>query len=289
MMFQKQGNPVMRALSLAFVFSALVLLPSSLFAGNASPHHLSTATAKPANETYRGYHSSLAAVADRKDVAELAESLRQQIDILESAGLSHRVLEFFHTLPIRVDDFACVGETTAPALEQPKPIMAAACYSRIVPDSMRDKHVGAVVWGDANNSTFTDFDPVTRAEITRTGTVMVRPTALGDRNRERPVILHELLHAYHDHVLPGGFGNSAILSWFKQATEKKLYPADAYLMTNEREFFAVTASVFLFGKDGPVDRAKIKDVQPDYYKYLVWMFGLDPDRSSSGSPVASAN
>jgi hypothetical protein len=118
---------------------------------------------------------------------------------------------------------------------------------------------------------------------------MFRPSTLAGRDRERPVLLHELLHAYQDHILPGGFANPGALSWFKQATDKRLYPADQYLMTNEREFFAVTASVFLFGRDGPVDRAKIREVQPDYYKYLVWLFGFDPPDRTSNIPVALAN
>jgi hypothetical protein len=78
--------------------------------------------------------------------------------------------------------------------------------------------------------------------------------------------LRELLHAYHDHVLPDGFTNDAAESWFKRASEQALYPADQYLMTNEREFFAVTASVFLSGKDGSLIRADIKKKQPDYDK-----------------------
>jgi hypothetical protein len=117
---------------------------------------------------------------------------------------------------------------------------------------------------------------------------MIRPSTLAGRNLERPVLLHELLHAYHDHFMPGGFGNPVALFWFKQTTDKQLYAANEYLMTNEKEFFAVTASVFLFGRDGPINRAKIKEVQPDYYKYLVWLFGFDPDRGLSASPVASA-
>jgi hypothetical protein len=132
------------------------------------------------------------------------------------------------------------------------------------------------------------MDPLARAELNHTGVVMVRPATLTGRDRERPVLLHELLHAFNDHILPGGFDNPAVLSWFKQASDKKLYSADQYLMTNEKEFFAVTASVFLSGQDGTLTRAIIKDKQPDYYKYLVWLFECDPDRTS-GVPVASAN
>jgi hypothetical protein len=54
-----------------------------------------------------------------------------------------------------------------------------------------------------------------------------------------------LLHAYPSQVLPQGYENPGILPHYKRAKDKQTYPANAYLMTNEREFFAVTASVFL--------------------------------------------
>jgi hypothetical protein len=285
---------MMRSLPLAFVFSALVLFPGSLFAGDAHPHELAAITVKaktgeanPNSEIYRGYYSDLSSIADRQDFSKLAAGLRHQIDIVENSGLSPRVLQFFRTMPVVIDDFACVGDMIASASGDSKPMEASACYSRRVPEIMQDKHLSASVW-DSEKGWSTNFDPLTRAEVTHTGVVMYRPSTLADRDRERPVLLHELLHAYHDHILSGGFANPAALSWFKQATDKHFYPADQYLMTNEKEFFAVTASVFLFGRDGPIDRAKIKEVQPDYYKYLVWLFGFDPDRSPSTSPVASA-
>lgn len=243
--------------------------------------------ANPKHETYRGYYSDLSAIADRNDFPELADALRHQIDIVESSGLSSRVLQFFQTIPIVIDEFACVGNMTASTSGEPKPRMDAACYSRHVPENLQDKHLSASVW-DSEKGWPTNIDPVTRAQIAHTGVVMFRPTTLAGRDRERPALLHELLHAYHDHILPNGFASPAALSWFKQTADKQLYPADQYLMTNEKEFFAVTASVFLFGRDGAFARANIKEKQPDYYKYLVWLFGFDPDRTS-GVPVASAN
>jgi hypothetical protein len=284
----------MRALPLAFLFSTLVLLPGSAIAGDVRPHQLAPVTANakiggahPSRETYRGYFSDLSAIADRDDFPELADGLRHQIDIVENSGVSPHVLQFFRTMPVVVDEFACVGDMIASASGEAKPMMASACYSRLVPENVRGKRFNALVWDD-NEKASANLDPVTRAAVTRTGVVMYRPLALIDKNRERPVLLHEMLHAYHDHILPGGFGNPAIMSWFKQASEKKAYPADAYLMTNEKEFFAVTASVFLFGRDGSRDRAQVKEAQPDYYRYLAWLFGLEPDRAS-GTPVASAN
>jgi len=72
---------MIRALPLAFVFSALVFLPSSLFAGDASPHHLPIVIVKPKigdanpkHETYRGYYSDLSAIADRKDFSVVVQS-----------------------------------------------------------------------------------------------------------------------------------------------------------------------------------------------------------------------
>jgi hypothetical protein len=53
----------------------------------------------------------------------------------------------------------------------------------------------------------------------------------------------------------------------------------------------VTASIFLAGNDAvhePYTRAKLKEKQPDYFKYLVGLFGFDPDTSNL-TPAASAN
>lgn len=100
-------------------------------------------------------------------------------------------------------------------------------------------------------------------------------------------MLHELLHAYHNRVMPQGFKNPGILMHYNLAKKGQLYPADAYLMSNEREFFAVTASVFLYGNDGSISRSTIKEKQPDYYTYLVFLFGFDPDRSPAPASEAS--
>jgi hypothetical protein len=132
---------------------------------------------------------------------------------------------------------------------------------------------------------------VALAVDTNLGLIMVRPIMLGASSAyaQRPAMLHELLHAYHNRVVPRGFKNAGILLHYNRAKDGQLYPADAYLMINEREFFAVTASIFLYGKDGPITRSNIKEKQPDYYNYLVYIFGFDPDRASGITPVASAH
>lgn len=281
---------MMRASKLAFVFSALVLFPGSLAAREARPHRLPPITvnargahADPNHETYRGHYVDLSAIVGRKDSSQMADGLRHQIDIVEDSGLSPRALQVLQTVPVVVDDFACVGYMTAPTSGEAKPAPAGACYSRMAPELIREKHVSVQVWSDHGASATPD--PLAQALTTHSGVVMYRPSTLEGRDLDRPVLLHELLHAYHDHVL--GFDSPAIASFFKEATDKHLYPADLYLMTNEREFFAVTASVIIFGSDGPLGREQIKKAQPGYYGYIAWLFGIDPDHSKV-SPVASA-
>lgn len=235
-----------------------------------------------ATADYRGYVLDFSRIAVRKDYLQIVNSVQRQIDIAEDAGLSPSVLDFFHTIPIVEDEAACLG--MVPDGDKP-PIIAAGCYAPARPQaSLKQPHNGSVY--DSQKREWINNDPIALAEDTKRGIVMVRPQVI---NAEAPVVLHEMLHAYHAQMMPHGFLNPSILYWFKHA--KGMYPTDAYLMTNEREFFAVTASVFLYGKDDkePFTRAKLKEKQPDYYKYLVWLFGVDPDHPLAGSPVASAN
>jgi hypothetical protein len=93
---------------------------------------------------------------------------------------------------------------------------------------------------------------------------------------EKPVVLHELLHAYHYRVLPNAFENTDVLRFYNRAKENALYPEDSYVMRNVREFFAVTASLYLWGNVDrpPHTRANLHDMQPIYYKWLGDLFGV---------------
>jgi hypothetical protein len=282
----------MRELSAAFILATTLAFPNFAIAG--SPRHdLGTITVSarpvekfPARGTYRGQFYDMSSIEDRADVPELMDALRHQIDDVQNLKLSRRVLGFFQSVPVVVDDFSCLGHMTAPESGEPKPAMDAACYGHQVPATTKVGVSGASLSGNETTSNVINSDPLTQTRTT--GIVLIRPITLIDKNKARPILLHELLHSYHDRILPGGFANPAAKSWFKQASEQGLYPPDQYLMTNEREFFAVTASVFLSGKDGALVRADIKKKQPDYYTYLKWLFQFDPDGTSE-SPVASAN
>jgi len=214
--------------------------------------------------------------------------ITSQLDIVESVGLSPRVLKFFHTVPFVVDELACLSSPK----EYPD-ARNAACYGMAAPErSQRTSHRVSTVW-DNEKLQWSNPDAVDLAVDTGRGVVMVRPITLGASSgyAQRPVILHELLHAYHAKILPQGIQNPAVLLHFDLAKTNQLYPAGAYLMTNEREFFAVTASVFLYGKDDqePFTRSKLKEKQPDYFNYLVWLFGFNPDGVPGASPIASAD
>ncbi len=52
-------------------------------------------------------------------------------------------------------------------------------------------------------------------------------------------------------VLPDGFGNADVEQFYERARDSGFYPPDAYVLKNVQEFFAVTASLYLWGN---VDR-----------------------------------
>ncbi|MET3907903.1 hypothetical protein ABID59_002244 [Bradyrhizobium sp. S3.3.6] len=93
---------------------------------------------------------------------------------------------------------------------------------------------------------------------------------------EKPVLLHELLHAYHFRVLPGALENPDLVRFYGIARQDELYPLDAYVLKNVQEFFAVTGSLYLWGNVDrpPNNRATLHDKQPVYYQWLGDLFGV---------------
>jgi hypothetical protein len=229
---------------------------------------------RAAYEHYRGYTFDLSENSDRKDVAATADNLRRQLDVVESVGLSPRVLRFFHSVPIVASEMACLDEGAA-----------AACYGMAGPERESRAARDITAW-DSDKRQWINSDPVELAEDSGIGVIMLRPNMM--RYAEDPVMLHEFLHAYHGKLLPNGFDNKGVKDFFAKA--KDAFGKDAYAAKNHREFFAVTASIFLAGKDSahePNTRAKLKEKMPEYYKYLVGVFGFDPD-APAAKPLASA-
>jgi dipeptidyl-peptidase-4 len=108
--------------------------------------------------------------------------------------------------------------------------------------------------------------------------------------RRMPVlVLHELAHAYHDQVVPGGYQNPEILAAFRQAKAAGTYdavkrwtgekfvdkPTKAYAMTNQMEYFAETTEAYFDRNDmEPFDRAELKAKDPGVVPVLEKVWGL---------------
>jgi hypothetical protein len=96
---------------------------------------------------------------------------------------------------------------------------------------------------------------------------------------EKPVALHEMLHAFHYFVLPERTQNPDVLRFYQRAKDGGFYPPNAYLLSNQGEFFAVTGSLYLWGNVDrpPYNRKTLHDNQPVYYKWLGDLFGVVKD------------
>ena len=89
----------------------------------------------------------------------------------------------------------------------------------------------------------------------------------------KPILLHELLHAFHDQQLAEGFANADVKKFHERGMAAG-WPQDSYMMSNHREFFAVTASVYLYGDipRPPESRKQLRAKQPQYYQWLADLF-----------------
>jgi hypothetical protein len=110
------------------------------------------------------------------------------------------------------------------------------------------------------------FDPEIGIEL---DAVMMAP--------QKPIVLHELLHAFHAYILPGGIKNPDVLFHYNRAMNSHLYPANEYVLKNAKEFFAVTASLYLWGNVDrePHTRENLRARQPSYYQWLGQLFGTE--------------
>jgi len=92
----------------------------------------------------------------------------------------------------------------------------------------------------------------------------------------KPIVLHELLHAFHHQVLMQP--TPEIASAYAQAVRKRIYPAkyaQAHFLENGREYFAVIGSIFLFGtiQQPPYNCGIAMREQPDFIAYLSRILG----------------
>lgn len=90
----------------------------------------------------------------------------------------------------------------------------------------------------------------------------------------KPVLLHEFLHAYHFRI-----GRTpAIKGAFDAASGAGVYPAEyrrAHFLENPGEFFAVTGTIYLFGQiqQPPFNCQTLAKNDTDYLAFLEKTFG----------------
>lgn len=103
--------------------------------------------------------------------------------------------------------------------------------------------------------------------------------------------LHELAHAYHDRVLPKGFGNQEIKAAYQSAQEKGLYDqveqrfgdgrsanVRAYAMASPMEYFAECTEAFFSTNDFfPFHRQQLARHDPEMFALLKTLWGEATD------------
>jgi hypothetical protein len=101
--------------------------------------------------------------------------------------------------------------------------------------------------------------------------------------------LHELAHAYHHRVLPGGFENAEIKAAYERAKASGSYEKverrfldgrpntreRAYAMSNPMEYFAEASEAFFSRNDFfPFDRAELKRHDPEMERLVAKLWGV---------------
>ena len=116
-----------------------------------------------------------------------------------------------------------------------------------------------------------------------TGAVYIRPIVF---SADKPILLHELLHAYHFTAL--GLDRPEIRQEFQRIQGANPFPArfrSAHFLENPKEFFAVTATLYLFGdiQQPPFRCTALAKLDSDYRAFLGALFGEHQCRHQSGT------
>jgi hypothetical protein len=123
------------------------------------------------------------------------------------------------------------------------------------------------------------FDPALKGnpgfytQETGQGVVFIQPIVFPDN---KPILLHELLHAYHLQTLP--LPTPEIRSAYEDAVRTDMYPTSfrsAHFLENPREYFAVIGTIYLFGQiqQPPYDCKIPAARQPQFLAFLAAQFG----------------
>jgi dipeptidyl-peptidase-4 len=115
--------------------------------------------------------------------------------------------------------------------------------------------------------------------ITRAASLLERHHML----KHPMVILHELVHAYHDEYLQDGYQNKLVLVAYKHAMDQGLYDkvldyrgreVQAYAATNQMEYFAEASEAYFYRNDFfPFLGVELKQHDPKGYELMVEVWG----------------
>jgi hypothetical protein len=105
------------------------------------------------------------------------------------------------------------------------------------------------------------------------GAVYVQPLSFP---ANKPILLHELLHAYHFGTL--GLNRPEIIQTYQRVRDSDLFPPQfrsAHFLENGKEFFAVTGTLYLFGdiQQPPFSCTALAKLGDDYLAFLAAQFG----------------
>jgi hypothetical protein len=90
---------------------------------------------------------------------------------------------------------------------------------------------------------------------------------------KKPILIHELLRAFHEQKLKAS-DNAIIANAFQESRDSGAWPANAPMLRSAQDFFAATATVYLFGTidTEPFTQGRLHQVQPEYWKWLGEVF-----------------
>jgi hypothetical protein len=105
------------------------------------------------------------------------------------------------------------------------------------------------------------------------GVVLVRPIQFP---ANKPILLHELLHAYDFRMFR--MSDPTVAATYTRVKDSGLFPAQfqsSHFLANAKEFFAVTGTLYLFGdiQQPPFRCASLAKLGQDYLDFLATRFG----------------
>jgi hypothetical protein len=91
---------------------------------------------------------------------------------------------------------------------------------------------------------------------------------------DNPVLLHEFVHFFQLSRLRGTPGNDVVTAAYQRAQASGRWPAGSYMLSNVREFFAMTASTLLHGRAArpPFTAAAVRGAMPEFARWIEQQF-----------------